>query len=343
MDLYNKYRPTKFEDLFPTSPIIQALPALVNRVLNGDDDAIPKAMLFYSEEYGTGKTTTARLLASELNPNLTDEEREKLLRGEDVTVCRAINGARFRKIDDMSAIDEEIKYLRDPLIPSRFFYIIDEAHKITNDAQDLLLKTIEDLGSSPVYIILTSSDYSKNNSALLTRVQKYFFRSLNENELIDLVKDVAVKESFKIDDDTARKIAILSEGSARNALSWLSQYMLTRSLGTGIYDEATEPIEDARRVVSLFADMCDSSTVTWRMIINEARKAMNRMRTDEVRVEMLKAAIGLLDRPPRIKNPDMFRKIMGILIEALMQPVSYPEKTYLSAMLYLVYTKIKDM
>lgn len=344
MDLYNKYRPTRFEDMFPTSPIIQALPTLIKRVLDGDDDALPKAMLFYSEEYGTGKTTTARLIPRDLNPHLTDAEKEALLRGNDVSVCKTINGARFRGIADMSAIDEEIRYFKDPLMPVRMVYIIDEAHKITPDAQDLLLKTIEDLGSAPVYIILTSSQYSKNNSALLTRVQKYFFRSLTEDELVSLVLDVAKKENVVLDEKTARDIAAFSEGSARDALSRLGQYILTRSLGPGSTDNLLDEVSDAVKLVDMLILLCDKDpSITWRSVVTVLRSALTKTRADELRINMLKAAIRRLENPPRVKDVGKFTDGMAHIVERIMQPISYPEHTYMSAMVYLLYNTLKKM
>ena len=339
MDLYNKYRPKDFSDLFPTSPIIQALPTLVNRVLNGDDDAIPKAMLFYSEEYGTGKTTTARILAIALNQNLSEAEKEMIMSGQDVPVCKTINAARFRGIGDMSVIDEEIRYKRDSLIPARYFYIIDEAHKITADAQDLLLKTIEDLGSSPVYIILTSSQYDKNSNALLTRVQKYFFRALTDSEVKRLVKETAEKEGFAIEDKYVDAIAVASGGSARDALSRLSQFMLTRSIGPGVEDEGSDAIDPAMNVAMSFINMADSQS-TWRDIMTPLRKGLSSMRADEFRVELLKATTRVLDRPPRVKNIQRFRKIVATLAQNLLSPVEYPEKTNLILRLYIAYNDI---
>lgn len=347
MDLYNKYRPKRLEDLFPTSPIIQRLPVLVKRVLEGDDDAIPKAMLFYSEDYGTGKTTTARLLSVALNPGMTDDERDAIMKGNDTITCKTINGARFRGIGDMSSLDEEIQYKKDPLIGSRFVYVIDEAHKITPDAQDLLLKTIEDLCDSPVYLILTSSQYSKNNSALLSRVQKYFFRALTESELVELMKDICTKEGMSVEESVLTTIAQLSGGSARDALSRLSQYFLTRNYGPGDVDTLDEGVQEARYVIDTLLKVLDSepdkSNVTWKMVVNVLRSGMQKTRADDFRIELLKHSVYLLEKPPRVRQRQKLPEAMRIVIEGLMTPVSYPEKTHLTAMVYLIYTQLRKL
>jgi len=239
----------------------------------------------------------------------------------------------------MSVIDEEIRYKRDSLIPARYFYIIDEAHKITADAQDLLLKTIEDLGSSPVYIILTSSQYDKNSNALLTRVQKYFFRALTDSEVKRLVKETAEKEGFAIEDKYVDAIAVASGGSARDALSRLSQFMLTRSIGPGVEDEGSDAIDPAMNVAMSFINMADSQS-TWRDIMTPLRKGLSSMRADEFRVELLKATTRVLDRPPRVKNIQRFRKIVATLAQNLLSPVEYPEKTNLILRLYIAYNDI---
>ncbi len=347
MDLYNKYRARKITDLFPTSPIIQAAPTMIAKFLAGDRNAVPNAMLFYSETYGTGKTSLARLFPIEMNPSLTEQEKDEILSGENNQVCTTINGARFRGINDMASIDETIRYMKSSFFDINYFFIIDEAHKMTTDAQDLLLETIENLGNAPIYIILTSTQYAKNTDALLTRVQQYFFRSLFDSEIETLINDVAHKENIAVPPNIVKELAYLSKGSARDALSRLSKYIATNSVDD-IIDDVTKEEAEIQTIINNFSAIANKQkNIPWSTIQTLLFGAMNKMRADAIREKLLQNIVSQLSskklKPTCSETAILFRQSMALLLNSLTTPISYPEKSQLSARLFMVYNDIKNL
>ena len=218
--LYRRWRPQNFDTLVGQQPVKQAL---TNALTSG---RIAHAYLFAGPR-GTGKTSTARILAKALNcehgptPNPCGEcdNCRRIAEGSSMDVFE-IDAASNRGID-------EIKTLRDQLaftpVDCRYkVYIIDEVHMLTTEAFNALLKTLEEPPSHVIFILATT-DPHKIPATIHSRCQRFDFRRVTVEEIVQHLAMVAQGSGLEADEDALRLIAIQSEGGMRDALSLLDQ------------------------------------------------------------------------------------------------------------------------
>lgn len=218
--LYRRWRPQNFDTLVGQQPVKQAL---TNALTSG---RIAHAYLFAGPR-GTGKTSTARILAKALNcehgptPNPCGEcdNCRRIAEGSSMDVFE-IDAASNRGID-------EIKTLRDQLaftpVDCRYkVYIIDEVHMLTMEAFNALLKTLEEPPSHVIFILATT-DPHKIPATIHSRCQRFDFRRVTVEEIVQHLAMVAQGSGLEADEDALRLIAIQSEGGMRDALSLLDQ------------------------------------------------------------------------------------------------------------------------
>ncbi|MDP2648987.1 MAG: AAA family ATPase, partial [bacterium] len=178
---------------------------------------------------GTGKTTVARILARELGVSESD--------------LYEIDAASNRGIDDIRALREGV--YATPFESLYKFYIIDEAHMLTRDAWNALLKTIEEPPAHAVFVLATT-ERDKVPETIQSRCEIYSFRQPSREMLAEVVQDVAKKESYKLERAGADLVALLAEGSFRDALSIL-QKVLAVSKGKEISAGDVEVVSGAPR------------------------------------------------------------------------------------------------
>lgn len=220
--LARKYRPQIFADLVGQDPVRLTLERAVatNRVAH--------AYLFAGPR-GSGKTTTARLLAKALNC-----ETRKPDEAEPCNTCRTcaeitggssldvleIDGASNRGIEEIRNLRENVKYA--PSGGKSKVYIIDEAHQLTDFAWNALLKTLEE-PPPHVRFVFATTEALEVPETIASRCQVFEFRRLRSEELVKHLMNVAKAESVTLDEDAAALIARAAEGSVRDALSRLDQ------------------------------------------------------------------------------------------------------------------------
>lgn len=218
--LYRQWRPQNFDTLVGQQPVKQALS---NALSSG---RIAHAYLFAGPR-GTGKTSTARILAKALNcehgptPNPCSEcdNCRRIAEGSSMDVFE-IDAASNRGID-------EIKTLRDQLaftpVDCRYkVYIIDEVHMLTTEAFNALLKTLEEPPSHVIFILATT-DPHKIPATIHSRCQRFDFRRVTVDEIVQHLAMVAQGSGLEAEEEALRLIAIQSEGGMRDALSLLDQ------------------------------------------------------------------------------------------------------------------------
>ncbi len=215
-----KYRPQQFEDVIGQSVITTTLKNAIQQ------KRIGHAYLF-SGVRGVGKTTTARILAKALNcakgPTATPCEEcdscREIKNGNSVDVIE-IDAASNRSIDDVRQLRENVKYR-----PSRDrfkIYIIDEAHQLTDDAWDALLKTLEEPPDHVVFIFATTERH-KLKPTILSRCQNFSFRTLSYHEVFKSLEGICATEKITITPGALSMLARSAEGSIRDAQSLLDQ------------------------------------------------------------------------------------------------------------------------
>lgn len=218
--LYRRWRPQNFDTLVGQQPVKQAL---TNALTSG---RIAHAYLFAGPR-GTGKTSTARILAKALNcehgptPNPCGEcdNCRRIAEGSSMDVFE-IDAASNRGID-------EIKTLRDQLaftpVDCRYkVYIIDEVHMLTNEAFNALLKTLEE-PPAHVLFILATTEPQKIPLTILSRCQRFDFRKINTAEIADHLAEIVKEEGVEISDEALNAIARKAAGGMRDAISVLDQ------------------------------------------------------------------------------------------------------------------------
>ncbi|MGE5179730.1 MAG: DNA polymerase III subunit gamma/tau, partial [Bacteroidota bacterium] len=244
--LARKYRPQRFSDLVGQDPVRTTLERAVAT------DRVAHAYLFAGPR-GSGKTTTARLIAKALNC-----ERRKDGESEPCNECRScleitagnsldvleIDGASNRGIEEIRNLRENVKYA--PSGGKSKVYIIDEAHQLTDFAWNALLKTLEEPPAHVRFVFATTEPLEVPDT-IASRCQVFEFRRLRSEELIAHLDRIAAAERVKLDPEAAALIARASEGSVRDALSRLDQALavspegvtadaVARALGLGGLD-----------------------------------------------------------------------------------------------------------
>lgn len=199
--LYRKYRPTNFSDVVGQEQAVNLLTSAIKQ------KKISHAYLFCGSR-GTGKTTVARIVARDI--------------GCDEMDIIEIDAASNRGIDEIRELREAVRTA--PFSSPYKVYIVDEAHMLTKEAANALLKTLEEPPSHVVFILATT-DPEKLPPTIVSRCQKVVFKHPDIKTLSEILINVAKKEGYKIDEDGADLIARHSSQSYRDALGILEQVL----------------------------------------------------------------------------------------------------------------------
>jgi len=201
MALYHKYRPKTFDEVFGNESTLEMLKADLKK------EHPPCAFLFYGPT-GCGKTTLGRIIASELS-----------CKGWDF---REIDSADFRGIDTIREIREYIQFK--PLEGDTQIWLLDECHKLTNDAQNALLKALED-PPTHVHFILCTTDPEKLLSTIKGRCSQYPVTPLNEDQMMLLLRKIVKAEGGQLRKSMYDQIIENSLGRPRDAIQILDQLL----------------------------------------------------------------------------------------------------------------------
>jgi DNA polymerase-3 subunit gamma/tau len=215
-----KWRPQTFKDLVGQEHVTGTL---ANAIKN---DRVAHAYIF-SGARGVGKTTAARILAKAMNcingptaePCGVCDSCKEIAAGSSLDVIE-IDAASNRGIDQIRELREMVRYA--PAASRSKVVILDEAHMLTGEASNALLKTLEEPPDRVIFVLATTQPEDLEDT-IRSRSQHFHFRALTFNEIADRIKYIAQEENLTIADGAAAVIARMAEGSMRDALSLLEQ------------------------------------------------------------------------------------------------------------------------
>lgn len=222
--LYRKYRPLGFDEVVGQEHVTTTLKNAIVRA------QVAHAYLFAGPR-GTGKTTIARIFAKAVNCVSAASHGGNPCRA--CGTCVDIEAGRTLDIIEIDAASnrgiDEIRELRDAvrMSPTRLkykVYIIDEAHQLTKEAFNALLKTLEEPPEHAIFVLATTAA-DRMPPTILSRVQRFDFKKFSVSQMVDKLKKIAKAEKVKADEDALRMIASAAEGSLRDAESMVSQVL----------------------------------------------------------------------------------------------------------------------
>ncbi|MFN7935629.1 MAG: DNA polymerase III subunit gamma/tau [Bryobacteraceae bacterium] len=215
-----KYRPKSFAELIGQEHVRTTLENALsqNRIAHG---------YILSGQRGTGKTTVARIVARCLNceqgptisPCGTCASCRDISGGNPIDVIE-IDAASNRGINEMRELRESVRFR--PARDRYKIFIIDEAHQITNEAFNALLKTLEEPPEWVVFILCTTESHKIPNT-IASRCQQFSFRSVDYTQLIEHIRRICEKENITAEEEALSVLTLAGEGSVRDSLSALDQ------------------------------------------------------------------------------------------------------------------------
>lgn len=241
--LYRKYRPSDFDKLYGQDNIVNILK---NQIKNNN---ISHAYIF-SGTRGTGKTSTAKIFAKAVNcldpqdgnPCNKCENCKSIIEEKTMDIVE-MDAASNRRIDDIRQLRDQVIY--PPTTLKYKVYIIDEAHMITNEGFNALLKVMEEPPKHLIFILATT-EIEKIPETILSRTQRFEFKSISTNDIKSQIDVILDRENIKIEDRAKDIIANVASGAMRDALSVLDQVI---SIGK---DEITT--SEVYDLLGLFSD-----------------------------------------------------------------------------------------
>lgn len=228
MSLYGKYRPQNFTNLVGQDHIRETLLHEIQK------SSLTHAYLFAGPR-GTGKTSTARLIAKALNCEKKSPEGEPC---EECDFCKTIadgslidvieiDAASNRGIDEIRDLKEKIQFA--PTRAKTKVYIIDEVHMMTKEAFNALLKTLEEPPEN-VYFILCTTELHKIPETIISRCQHFDFKRIDNRTIMTRLSYIAQMEGIEVEDAAIEMIAKHVEGGLRDAIGLLEQMTINNKL-----------------------------------------------------------------------------------------------------------------
>lgn len=215
--LYRKYRPHTFTDVVGQDHIVRVLKSAI-------DQKTPHHAYLFTGTRGVGKTSVARIFAKEL--------------GVDPVDITEIDAASYTGVDNVRELTESAMTL--PFLSPYKVYILDEVHMLSKAAFNAFLKGLEEPPRHVIYILATT-DLQKLPDTVVSRCEVHTFRTPTVDILQKVVTDIAGKESYSIDEESSRLIAMTGDGSFRDTLGVL-QKVISSIEGKKISIDKTEYI-----------------------------------------------------------------------------------------------------
>lgn len=247
---YRKYRPQNFKDVIGQDHVVKVLEGAINL------GNISHAYLF-SGSRGTGKTSVARILSREIGTVSSD--------------LYEMDAASNRGIDDIRGIRESVFTL--PFESKYKVYIIDEVHMLTKDAWNAFLKTLEEPPAHVVFILATT-ELGKVPDTVISRCQTFTFKEPSQKILTDFANNIAKKEGVSLEKDAAELVALLGDGSFRDAHGILEK-VLSSTSDKKITREEVEAVTGAPKaelVKAVLESIVDKDLQKGIVAINNARE-----------------------------------------------------------------------
>jgi DNA polymerase-3 subunit gamma/tau len=233
VSLYRTWRPLTFASLVGQDAVVRTLTTAI------ETGRLAHAYLF-SGPRGSGKTSAAKILARCIEcergptaePDNTCANCTAILEGTAFDVVE-IDAASNRGIDEIRALRDAVKF--PPSVMRSKVYIIDEAHMLTKEGANAFLKTLEEPPPHVVFILATTAPEALP-ATILSRCQRYAFRRISIETMIDRMREIAAAEGIAIDDAALGALAYRADGGLRDALTMLEQ---VAAFGAGRVDVAT--------------------------------------------------------------------------------------------------------